>query len=129
MIINDDANDPTIQSSYHFLKTEHKINNCKCSNCTPKTDSAQDPWFETKDPNYLKIRAVLTGKIDNFFRMTDVERQAYADKAITYLTRYESIHPIFEIFMVQMYLQNYWMITTAQSNDIQLEMPIVKKEN
>lgn len=115
MIINDDETDPAIQSTYHFLKAEYKISDCKCSSCA-KTSSQPhtDPWFDTKDPDYLTVRAVLQDKVENFFRMSDEERQSYVDKAIVYLNKYENLHPIQEIFIVQMYLHNYWMITTAQ---------------
>lgn len=116
MIINDDDTDPAMEQTYHFLKTQYKIDNCKCSMCSRKSSSkaTADPWFETKDPKYAKVRAVLTDKIDNFFRMSDEERQTYVDQAIAYLNEYERIHPICEMIVMQMYLQNYWMITTAQ---------------
>lgn len=115
MIINDDENDPAVRSSYDFLKSECKIVHCKCSSCQQTTKS--DPWLETKDPNYSSVHALLTDRIDNFFRMTDNERQVYVDKAISYLMKYESIHPSCETFVAQMYLHNYWMLTTASVND------------
>lgn len=117
LIINDDATDPAIEQTYHFLKTQYKIDDCKCSNCSRTSNSAvapTDPWFETKDPRQAKVRAILTDKIDNFFRMSDDERQTYVDQAIAYLNEWESIHPICEMIVMQMYLQNYWMLTTAQ---------------
>ncbi|XP_037041238.1 SET and MYND domain-containing protein 4-like [Bradysia coprophila] len=117
IIIMDDPDDSSLQSSYEFLKTEYKIENCKCSYCLMREISPEtlpDPWLKTKDPIYLKIRSILTGEIKTFFQMSDGERQSYVDAAATYLCKYEEMHPTREIVVVQIYLQNYWMITTRQ---------------
>ncbi|KAG4065346.1 hypothetical protein HA402_012291 [Bradysia odoriphaga] len=117
IIMMDDPDDPSLQSSYEFLKKEYKIEDCKCSYCSLRKTSPQtlpDPWLETKDPNYLKIRSILTGHIGKFFQMSDGERKSYVGAATDYLCKYEVMHPTREIFVVQIYLQNYWMITTQQ---------------
>lgn len=127
-IINSD--DPIVESAYHLLKTVNKIDECKCSYCSRRTSSQSytDPWFQTKDPNYQTVRAVLADKIVNFFRMSDNERQSHVDKVISYLLEYDTIHPIHEICVMQMYLQNYWMLTTAQVVERE-EWPGVLKNN
>lgn len=118
IIINDDTQSGN-RSLVNIAKIprEFKIDRCKCSYCTREmsSQSRTDPWFETKDPCYLMVRSVLANNIDNFFRMSIKERQSYVQKAISYLTKYDTIHPIHEMVIAQSYLQNYWILTTAQS--------------
>lgn len=122
IIIMDDPDDPSIQLTYDFLKTEYKIENCKCSYCSLRKTNPQslpDPWMETNDPDYFKIRSILTGEITKFFQTPDSERESDVSAAIAYLRKYDAVNR--ELVVVQMYLQNYWMITTQQCGTNELE--------
>lgn len=107
----------------YILKGHFKNEECNCGYCSRNLVlmSCANTRFNSKDPDFLEINAVLGDKIEKFLDMPQEKRQSYVEKAINYLEKHDSIHPIHETLQVQMFLQNYWMLTTAHRSTNEVE--------
>lgn len=96
-----------------LLKSKHHLE-CNCCVCCPKPNrnKKMDNLNSKKDPIYSTIMSPVS-PITNIERMTENELRSIESKAIEFLNKYNSMHPVESTILMEIFLQQLWVFDVS----------------